>query len=295
MVEMKPGAKVSFRGVCSYTVETAKNGSNFIKGTVRDRKDVVAFKIWDATSLEVDLLKVVKITGLVKEYNKETYIEATEAVNDEGNILDFVETSVLDTSVMLEDLHGMAKMCSEAWAKTLETVLAEQEGVLLVASLPNSAHSERGGFLAHIHEAAFSVMTEINRMERLGTPLNKDVIIPGVILAKLYNVENFTFDAVTGEATSEKVEMTALLGSTESFLRSYRVVEGLPFSMEVVNVVGAVNYITDPATPEAIVVREAYDSELAAYEAMKLSSNTKVGNVAKGTRYTFIGSVPNAE
>lgn len=295
MVELKPGAKVSFRGVCSYTVETAKNGSHFIKGTVRDRKDVIAFKIWDATSLDVDLLKVVKITGLVKEYNKEVYIEANEVVNDEGNILDFVEASVLDTSVMLEDLRGIAKMCSEAWAKALESVLTEQEGVLLVASIPNTAHSERGGFLAHIHEAAFSVMTEMNRMERLGTPLNKDIIIPGVILAKLYNVENFTFDAVTGEATSEKVEKSALLGRTESFLRAYRTVEGLPFPIEVVNVVGAVNYITDPATPEAMVVREAYYSELATYEAMKLSSNTKAGETAKGTKYTFIGSVPNAE
>lgn len=295
MVELKPGAKVSFRGVCSYTVETAKNGSNFIKGTIRDRKDIVAFKIWDATSLEVDLLKVVKITGLVKEYNKEAYIEAAEVSNDEGNILDFVESSVLDANVMLEDLRGIAKMCSESWAQALEAVLTEQEGVLLVASLPDTAHSERSGFLAHIHESAFSVITEMNRMERLGMPLNRDIVIPGVILAKLYNVENFTFDAVTGEAASENVAMTTLLDRTKSFLRSYRVAEGLPFSMEVVNVVGAVNYIIDPATPEAMVVREAYHSELATHEAVKLSGNTKVGHVTKGTKYTFIGSVPNAE
>ena len=295
MVELKPGAKVSFRGVCNYSVETAKNGSHFVKGTIKDRKDVIAFKIWDATSLSVDLLKVVKITGLVKEYNKEVYIEATDVVNDGDDILSFVEACPIDTGTMLEDLRNIARMCSKEWSDKLLEVLSEQEGILLVANMPNTTHSERGGFLSHIHEAAYSATSEMNRIERLGISLNRDILIPGIILAKIYNFESFTFDPVTGEASSEKTSASVVFGRAGSFLKSYEISRGLPFENEVVNLVGAVNYIIDPVTPEAMIARETYYTELASYEAVKLANNTKVGETIKGNKYTFIGTASSFE
>lgn len=293
MVVLKSGEKVSFSGVCSYTTETAKNGSWFVRGLIRDRKDVVPFKIWDATSLDVDLLKVVKITGLVKEYKNETYIEATEVVNDESaSILNYVEAAPIAAETMLEDLQNVAKMCSEAWSGKLLELIGEQEGILLCASLPKTAHTERAGLLFHIHEAAFQMVAEMNRLERLGTPLNKDIAIPATVLSKLYNVEFYGFDAVTGEATSEQSEAIALVGKVNPLLVVSKVAAGMPYYAEIVNAVGAVNYLCDPATPEAMVVRECYYRELASYEALKLSMSTKEGKTAKGTKYTFVGTAP---
>lgn len=293
MVDLKVGGKVSFKGACSFTVEQAKNGSSFIKGVVRDRKDSVNFKVWDCTNLEVDTLRVVEIVGVVKKYNDDTYVEAAEVRNVDGSLLDYVESASIDAQTMFGSVLGVVDTYANSWKQPLIDALRTQEGILMCASYPKSVHTERCGFLAHLHEVLYIVCAEASRMTRLGQILDMELLVASVICSKLWALDGYNFDVVTGEVTSEDKVGNTLLGKLRGFMgfTAYldvvktNAAQPLASLNEVINAVGSVNHLCEPATPEAVIVRDAFYSELRAYESANAYAGLHPGEIKKTEHY----------
>jgi len=288
MKTLEKGKKVSVRGVCSYTVEQAKNGSSFVKGEISDKGDIFPFKIWDATSLEVDLEQVVEIEGIVKEYDGFCYIEGTKAVNVLDDIVNYVASSVVDGAYMRSAIGEMVSTCCVEWEQVLTTALDRES--LLVASLPNSAHTERGGFISHLYEALYLAFAECDRLLRLGVQTNRSIIVAGLLLSKLYYLDNYEFNPVTGEVVSEDKVRRALLGRATSVIGAAMDARRLldDSYLPIMNVVAAVNGVAEPVTPEAIIVCDAFRAELRAFESAKVYASLEDGAYVKTGNLTVV-------
>lgn len=290
MKTLEKGKKVTVKGACSYVVETAKNGSSFIKGEIADRGDVFPFKVWDATTLEVDLFKVVEITGVVKEYDGFCYIEGSKAANvlDE-RIEDYIESSKVEPAYMLSALREMVDTFCGEWKDIVNTALNRFS--LEIACLPNSCHNERGGFLAHLYESLYLSFAECDRLARLDVQVNRKVVVAGLLLSKIYYLDNYEFNPLTGEVSEEYKSRRLLFGRTTSIAGfvsdSKGVVDNMDEYLSILNVISAVNGAAETVIPESVIVVDAFRSELRAFESSKVYSSLEEGSYAKTGNMTI--------
>lgn len=224
--DLKTGEMVELYGVVSVFEERTKtDNSKYVELRVEDKSGTIDGKIWDISIKDlpqIEVGKLVKIRGLIKEWNskKQLHIQKHPSTNkplirltteeDGVSIDDYLKCAPIETKLMLEDLKNVINNFSNEDIKLICAKFVEEykNELLCYPGAQNLHHSVKGGLLYHIHT-----------MLNVATPIadnypniNNDLLFAGVILHDIGKIRELDVDE-NGKA-SKYTDEGYLLGHT---------------------------------------------------------------------------------
>lgn len=203
--------------VKSHTTAQTRRGSTYLAMVLKDRYGEIPAKLWDIPNgLDPDTIMdgwYICISGNVDEYNGNLQIIIdslrlpTKDDIENIDVSDIVPCSPYQADEILEDIYcTMDNFQDQELKSFVWSIVAENERMLCVVPAAKSIHhAVVGGLLWHMKG-----MLDIGRAVAGFYPVNKDLLLSGIILHDIAKIEEFDLSPV-GLATGYTVK-GALLG-----------------------------------------------------------------------------------
>ena len=175
---------------------TGSNGTKYLDMTLTDRTGEINGKLWDGNVPPPPVSSVIKVRGLVVEYNGRLQLRIEKLRQNEPT--DDVDMAMLTPCApdkpedMLAEIHAaLDAMHSDALRSIVRQMLAfYQDKLLYYPAAQRIHHAERSGLLHHT-----TGMIRLARAVLAVYPqLNSDLVISGVIVHDLCKVEEMDSD-----------------------------------------------------------------------------------------------------
>jgi len=175
---------------------TASNGSKYLDMTLTDISGDINAKMWDGLVLPPDVGSVIKVRGLVQEYNGRLQFrvdkmrDAQEA--DEVDMNCLIPCAPRPADDMLDEILNRADAIRDKELKALVLKRLEEAGDRLtyMPAALKLHHAERSGLLNHTS----TMLKGAQMISELYPFLDADLIAAGVILHDLCKIEEMKSD-----------------------------------------------------------------------------------------------------
>ena len=179
-------------------VKTAKNGRQYLNLELRDKSATLPAKVWDkfdALANDLSEGKVVKIAGMIEEFNNtpQIRIEKIRLANESDNVEteDFLPKSKHPIDVMLDELKLVINSVQNPFLKELLDKIFEGENLKKFARTP----AGKGWHHAYIHgllEHTLEIAKICDLMCSFHPEIKRDILIGGALLHDFGKTEELT-------------------------------------------------------------------------------------------------------
>lgn len=180
----------------------ASNGSKYLDMTLGDRTGDINAKLWDGNVPPPEVGAVVKVRGLVHEYNGRLQLRVEKIRPAEE--ADEVPTQLLvacaprSSEEMLEEIQRAVAAIRQEGLRELVSRLVEEAGsaLLYFPAASKLHHAERGGLLHH----TTSMLRMAGHYAQEYPELDRDLLVAGVVahdLAKIGELDASTLGTVS--------------------------------------------------------------------------------------------------
>lgn len=194
VIELKPGMKVEeLFMVKSADTKTDKNGNNYLDIKVADNSGEIVCRKFRATNEEIECAKVgrvLKISGMVKEYNGNKNFNATalECVGEgEYNVLDYIAAAPINPEEMLSEIKVYINKINNKDIRkiVIEILSIYKDRLMYYPAAKSNHHSIKSGLLYHM-------LRMLRTGESIGSVyenINMDLVYAGVLLHDICKIE----------------------------------------------------------------------------------------------------------
>ena len=214
---MKPQPKLSemikdvkFEGfllVKNAQQKTSMNGSKYLDLTLTDISGEINAKKWDALEVPPQIGEVIKVRGLIQEYNNRLQLRidkmrASEKA-DEIDMNELIPCAPRPAEDMLEEIVNRADAMENRQLRDIIFKMIDDAGdkLTLMPAAKNLHHAQRSGLLNHTSK----MLEGAEYMCRLYPFLDADLLAAGVIVHDLCKIEEMQCDEL-GIVTDYTVE-----------------------------------------------------------------------------------------
>lgn len=217
MISLKPQLRVSdmiknvgFEGfllVKTAQQKTSMNGSKYLDMTLTDTSGEINAKKWDAQELPPKVGEVIKVRGMVQEYNNRLQLRVDKMrlseQTDEVDMNELIPCADRPPEEMLEEIINRADAMENHQLRDLILKMIDDAGdrLTLMPAAKNLHHAQRSGLLNHTTK----MLEGAEYMCKLYPFLDYDLLSAGVIVHDLCKIEEMQCDEL-GIVTDYTVE-----------------------------------------------------------------------------------------
>ncbi|MBQ3760489.1 MAG: TraI domain-containing protein [Clostridia bacterium] len=186
---------------------SSMNGSKYLDMTLCDTTGEINAKRWDATELPPEVGEVLKVRGMVLEYNNRLQLRVdkmrSSAPADEVDINRLIPTAPRPSQDMLDDIIDRTDAMENRQLKELVLRMIDDAGDKLqtMPGAKNLHHAQKGGLLNH----TTTMLRGAGFLCELYPFLDADLLAAGVIIHDLCKIDEMQCDAL-GLVTDYSVE-----------------------------------------------------------------------------------------
>ncbi len=175
---------------------TSSNGSKYLDLTLSDRQSEINAKMWDGQTSAPKPSTVVKVRGMMLEYNGRPQLRVdklrpTEA-GDGVDLSQLVPCAPDPTNEMMDQLLARVQRIQNQALKDLVSYRIEEckEQLEYYPAASKLHHAERGGLLHHVT----TMLKDADALSDIYPTLDRDLLAAGVMLHDLCKIREFDSD-----------------------------------------------------------------------------------------------------
>jgi len=203
----------------SMSLNTAKNGKEFLNLKLRDKGSSVDAKLWGYSPLEYGWIKegtVVLVHGKMDEYNGNKQLIIDEMFLSHAPASDFQKSTRFDITEMWENILNTAKEIEEPLAKFLcgEILLSQPAMVEAFKSAPAAKKMHNawyGGLLEHTNAMCEFGKVVVKHYQKYNKNVSLSKVLFGIIMHDLGKVIEYDFKTPAYNLSSDGLLVTHLI------------------------------------------------------------------------------------
>ncbi|MBR5752298.1 MAG: HD domain-containing protein [Clostridia bacterium] len=187
--------------------KTSMNGSKYLDLTLTDTSGDINAKRWDGTELPPAAGEVIKVRGLVQEYNNRLQLRIDKmrpaAKEDEVDMNALIPCAPRQPEDMLEEIINRVDAIENRQLRELTLKMLDEAGdkLSIMPGAKNLHHAQRSGLLNH----TTTMLRGAGMICELYPFLDKDLLAAGVIIHDLCKIDEMICDEL-GLVTDYSVE-----------------------------------------------------------------------------------------
>jgi len=272
--------------------KTANNGSAYLDLSLRDSTGVIIAKIWDCDrfNLEFEVGDVVQIDGAVEEYRGANQIRIRKIARcapEDFDLRDYLPRSRQDPEEMYAAVVARLRAMPEGPLRTLLLAVIEDPTIAEKYKLAPAATSYHHAFLGGLLEHVLSLLQLADRVCDHYEPLDRDLVLAGLVLHDLGKIEELNF--TRGFAYSTRGQLLGHITiSLEMVGEKIRQIPGFPAGLRdkiehiILSHHGKAEFGSprEPMFPEALAVHylDDLDSKLESMRAQFVADKDRAGD-----------------
>ena len=177
---------------------TSSNGGKYLDMTLTDRTGEVNAKMWDAATAAPKALSVIKVRGMMQEYNNRAQLRVDKLripdARDQVDMNLLIPCAPEPADVMKEELYARARAIEQDKLRDLVLARLDAAGERLdyYPAAQKLHHAERSGLLHHTS----TMLRAAGAICRIYPTLDADLLAAGVILHDLCKITEMSANEV---------------------------------------------------------------------------------------------------